>query len=189
MENVHKLELNISNLAKGFRVDKKFFKKVAKETLALIGFAALRGLEINLAFIGESEMKKLNCRFLGKNKATDVLSFSEIVIPQGKLARKLKLEDILKKRKLMKKISEPSMGIINNLGGKKRFLFDNNNQIVICLPYARKQSKKLKLTLKQELAMLLSHGILHILGYNHERSREEEKIMWEVQDKILKKFK
>lgn len=189
MKNVYKLKLNISDLAKGFKVDKKIFKKVAKETLALIGFAVGRGFEINLAFIGESEMKKLNRCFLGKNKTTDVLSFSEIVIPQGKLARKLKLENVLKKRKLIKKISELSMGITHNLGGEKFFLFDNNNQIVICLPYAEKQAKKLKLTLKQELAMLLSHGILHILGYDHERSKKEAKIMDELQNIMTEKFK
>ncbi|OGD38260.1 rRNA maturation RNase YbeY [Candidatus Azambacteria bacterium RIFCSPLOWO2_01_FULL_37_9] len=60
---------------------------------------------------------------------------------------------------------------------------------MICLPYAEKQAKKLKLTLKQELAMLLSHGILHILGYDHERSKKEAKIMDELQNIMTEKVK
>lgn len=62
------------------------------------------------------------------------------------------------------------------------------NQIIICLPYAKRKALKENFTYNQELAMLFCHGILHILGYDHERSKRDEKIMWDIQDVIVKEF-
>lgn len=153
----------------GGKVDKKFLQKVGERTQEFIGYN--RGIEIELDFVGEREMRNLNKKWRGKNNPTDVLSFSDIDIPQGRLAKNICL---LKNK---------------NHQRQKTVLWPNNlMQIIICLPYARKQAKKLKLTPKQELAMLLSHGILHILGYDHERSEEEKKVMWETQNKILSEF-
>lgn len=171
------LKLNIVNLTGDFNIDKKFLQKVVKETLALIGFAIGKGLEIEFAFVGEGEMKKINKKWRGKNKPTDVLSFSDIMVPQGKLAKDFNLQKSKKGVKITKKESKNT--------AKK----DNLPQIIICPSYAKKQAKKLKYSQKQELAMLIAHGILHVLGYDHERSKKEEDAMWFVQDKILKEFK
>lgn len=168
MVNSRRLKLNIANVIGG-KVDKKFLQKVGERTLEFIGYN--REIEIELDFIGEREMWNLNKKWRGKNNPTDVLSFSDIDIPQGRLAK--------------------NCGLLKNKNHQrqKTVLWLNNlAQIIICLPYARKQAKKLKLTLKQELATLLSHGILHILGYDHERSKKEAKIMDEMQDKIIDKF-
>lgn len=53
---------------------------------------------------------------------------------------------------------------------------DGLNEIVICLQEVKKNAKKYKIKLKEELARILIHGILHILGYEHsEKMREKEK--------------
>jgi probable rRNA maturation factor len=49
--------------------------------------------------------------------------------------------------------------------------------IVISLPRAKAQSKKHGITLRRELDLLLVHGILHLLGLDHERSPREKRKM------------
>ncbi len=48
--------------------------------------------------------------------------------------------------------------------------------VVISLPTARRQAIKAKRTIVAEVTMLLAHGLLHLLGYDH-RNRSEERIM------------
>lgn len=67
------------------------------------------------------------------------------------------------------------------IGYKYKVLGD----VIISLPYAKKQAKEIGFTFKEEVLRLLIHGILHLLGYDHERSEEDEKIMFELQDKIF----
>ena len=67
------------------------------------------------------------------------------------------------------------------------FLSDNElGDILICLQIAKKQAKNYETTLNQELARLTVHGVLHIFGYDHERSLNDEKTMFKLQEKILK---
>ncbi len=57
--------------------------------------------------------------------------------------------------------------------------------VVISLPYAKRQAKEIGVTDKEEILRLLTHGILHLLGYDHETSEEDAKVMFELQDKIF----
>lgn len=45
--------------------------------------------------------------------------------------------------------------------------------VVISTATAKRQSIKHKLSLDEEIALLIIHGILHLLGYDHENSNEE----------------
>lgn len=66
----------------------------------------------------------------------------------------------------------------------KRYLGD----IAISIEYAKKTACKKKIFLEEELQILLIHGYLHLLGYNHEL-RKEAKIMFSLQNKLLYKLK
>jgi len=57
--------------------------------------------------------------------------------------------------------------------------------IYISLEKASEQSLDYGVSLKDELKRLLIHGILHLLGYDHEISAEEEKKMSDLEDKIF----
>jgi len=46
--------------------------------------------------------------------------------------------------------------------------------IVISLDTAQKDASKSGLSLKQEIDFLIIHGLLHLLGYNHENTTKEE---------------
>jgi probable rRNA maturation factor len=49
--------------------------------------------------------------------------------------------------------------------GERDFLGD----IVIDVPYAARQARRRGHALERELKILLAHGLLHLLGYDHER--------------------
>jgi probable rRNA maturation factor len=56
--------------------------------------------------------------------------------------------------------------------------------VVISFPQARKQAESGGHELKQELQLLIIHGLLHLLGYDHDTADQKEK-MWSVQSSIL----
>jgi len=152
------MALDINNLT-NFAVDKKSFTQVAKKVLS----GENRGTEnISLAFVGKEEIKKLNKKFRKKDEATDVLSFN----------------------------LDESFGAAQD----KKYL----GEIVICpdivkenaSAYAKSSGatkKKYKDEFKKEMMKVFIHGILHLLGYDHEKSEKEAEIMEAKQNKYLGK--
>ncbi len=59
--------------------------------------------------------------------------------------------------------------------------------IYICKEIAINQKNEYGHSLRRELAFLFTHGLLHLFGYDHVNSVEEEKIMFNLQDEILNK--
>ena len=59
--------------------------------------------------------------------------------------------------------------------------------MVICIPRAKKQAREKHYPFEKELAMLLVHGFLHLLGYDHEKKKEAE-VMEGLEGKILNKL-
>lgn len=60
--------------------------------------------------------------------------------------------------------------------------------IVISLDTAKNQAQEREIGLDRETAFLFIHGLLHLLGYDHETSVEDEKEMFALQEEILKKL-
>ena len=61
-------------------------------------------------------------------------------------------------------------------------------EIVICLQEVNKNTKRFNSTFEIELARVLTHGILHLLGYNHEKAKRKAKDMEVKQNYYLKKI-
>jgi len=61
----------------------------------------------------------------------------------------------------------------------------NLGEIIICLKEVKNNAKRYKSTFEKELARVLIHGVLHLLGYDHEISEEKAKKMEERQDYYL----
>jgi probable rRNA maturation factor len=59
--------------------------------------------------------------------------------------------------------------------------------VIICKEYVENNCKENGIDFNEELIRVAVHGILHLLGYNH-YNREEEKEMFEIQEKYVKKF-
>ena len=134
---------NLAGYALGSAVDKKVFSTVAKNVLK----GENREREnISVAFVKTAEIKKLNNKFRGKNKETDVLSF--------------------------------------NFNEK-----DYLGEIIICLEVVKENAKKYGVTVKSEMLKMFVHGILHLCGYDHEKSEKEAEEMEAKQEKYLSKIK
>lgn len=58
--------------------------------------------------------------------------------------------------------------------------------IVISVDTARRQAQELGYSLEEELKRLLVHGLVHLLGYDHELEGEEEKKFFELEEFVLK---
>lgn len=57
-------------------------------------------------------------------------------------------------------------------------------EIFICINKAKEQAKEYGHSLAREMAFLSIHGYLHLCGFDHQ-TKEEEKIMFGIQDEIL----
>ena len=120
------------------------------------GAAALKRAELSLWLCGDSQIRKLNKEWRRKDKATDVLSFP--------LVGEAELRALAK----MKPVPDWELG-----------------DIVISLDTAKRQAEEHGVTLRQELDLLLVHGLLHLLGFDHEISPEEERRMRRWEKKLL----
>src|SRR5262245_54978464 len=58
--------------------------------------------------------------------------------------------------------------------------------VVISVEKAKAQSKERRRTLNEEMVTLLIHGIVHLLGYDHERSSKDARIMERLEKKIYR---
>jgi len=61
-------------------------------------------------------------------------------------------------------------------------------EIVICLREVKNNSKKFSLSFEKELANVLIHGLLHLIGYDHEKEKKEAEKMKQKQDFYLLKI-
>lgn len=69
-------------------------------------------------------------------------------------------------------------------GSTKEHLGD----IFISLETAQRQSSQYKVILKEELKRLLVHGVLHLLGYDHEQSAYKKRMMQKKEQEIMEKI-
>lgn len=58
--------------------------------------------------------------------------------------------------------------------------------LVLCPTVVRRQAHEQRHTLRAELAVLVTHGLLHLLGYDHERSAREDVRMARAEARVLK---
>lgn len=109
-------------------------------------------------------MHALNLRYRGIDKTTDVLSFPQY----GGGELKKSLGNSL----LVAHHSSLPLG-----------------DIVISLEKARAQAKEHGLSFDEELARLLIHGLLHLFGYDHEKSAYQARKMRKMEGELLNAVK
>jgi probable rRNA maturation factor len=122
--------------------------RALKRTLRkLLAEVGERDSAISLTLVDDQTIREINREHRHKDRATDVLSFP-LVIPSVS-------------REAPQPSSEP-----------ERLLGD----IVISLDTARRQAADYDAPLQNELYRLMIHGLLHVLGHDHEET-EERRLM------------
>ncbi len=127
--------------------------------IAEVTFSLLKvttNYEVDVSLVNEKEIHEINRDYRHVDRPTDVISFAFNDDKDPK-----------------DQIQNPSV---------ERML----GEILICLPVALRQAKEIGNSEFRELSFLFTHGLLHLLGYDHMK-KEDEEIMFPLQDKILKK--
>lgn len=137
-------------------------RKAVSETLREEAFP--RPAEISVSFVDNEEIHALNLEYREKDKPTDVLSF-----PMWE-ENELKPDGV-------------AAGDIDP-GNDAVLLGD----IVICAERAVEQAAEYGHSSEREFAFLAVHSTLHLLGYDHEASAEDEAYMNQKQEEILTKI-
>ena len=58
-------------------------------------------------------------------------------------------------------------------------------ELLLCIDMLKRQAIEQGHSLTHELSYMLVHGVLHLLGYDHELSQTEEKLMFRLQDRCF----
>jgi probable rRNA maturation factor len=93
--------------------------------------------ELSVLLITADHMRRLNARFAGEDRATDVLAFPMMEEEEGSLL----------------------------LG-----------DVVVCPEVARANARDRDEALERELEILLVHGTLHLLGYDHQGAEDKARM-------------
>jgi probable rRNA maturation factor len=149
-----KFILNIT-IEKNTALSKYWLKSKTLKILKSLNLSS--PLELSLLITNDRTMTSLNKKFRGINETTDVLSFS-FLSAHNYFSN---LDFVLPPE------------TITNIG-----------EIIISYEQAEKQSRELSLSVEDEITTLILHGILHLLGYDHELAKER-KIMQAKEKEIL----
>jgi probable rRNA maturation factor len=60
-------------------------------------------------------------------------------------------------------------------------------ELIMCPQVIRRQAIENKIKYEHEMAYMILHGVLHLLGFDHEKGPEDEKKMFSIQDEIFEK--
>jgi probable rRNA maturation factor len=127
-------------------------RKLQECVLHLLKELSLPQAQLDITFVNDPTIRRLNKKFLNKDRPTDVLSFP---LYEAHEARKI----------------------------GKGFLGD----VVISIPMALRQAKTRSVSLMEEILFLMIHATLHLLGYDHERSKREAQVMQRLERKLIKR--
>lgn len=61
-------------------------------------------------------------------------------------------------------------------------------EIILSPSYIKRQAEEYQMTFEHELVMLTIHGLLHMIGYDHEASEREAGEMWSRQKELERNF-
>ena len=134
------------------RLETGWLRGVAEQVLTALDVGS--DVELGLFIATGERVRQLNRDYLGRDELTDVLAFSAREEVGGSLPS----------------FVPPPDGVLH-LG-----------EVIISYPQAVLQAEEYKHSVKREILILIIHGVLHLLGYEHDtpelelkmRAREEE---------------
>ena len=121
-------------------------------------------LAIEVSFVDEEEIRRLNRELRSIDKVTDVLSFPALELERGQA---------IKKAEYPFEIDEDGRLLLGS--------------IAICVKRAKEQAEEYGHSYERELHYLIVHGIMHCLGYDHMEENDKAQ-MREKEETILNKL-
>ncbi|HHU63800.1 MAG TPA: rRNA maturation RNase YbeY [Clostridiales bacterium] len=159
------MDILIDNRQNIVHIDKKTEELIYKTVLEVLKQEAVElDVEVSIILIDNEQIRELNRKYRGIDKATDVLSFPM-------------LEEGLAEYKVGRDVCPVED-------------FDNGMQavllgdIAVSMEKVVAQAEEYGHSRQRELSFLIVHGMLHLLGYDH-RHPEDMMIMREREEKIL----
>ena len=139
------------------RLSRAWLREVARQALDTQGEG--RPLSISLVIADDETVHNLNREYRGLDETTDVLAFP---LWESREDGALAVDGFFLP-------SEEAAPV---------------GEIVISYPQAARQAREGRRPLRAEMALLIVHGVLHLLGYDHADAQQESH-MWARQDEVL----
>jgi len=131
---------------------RRYGRSIGNDARTLLKLMSLHSYELSVVLTGDSAIQELNRVFRGKDRPTDVLSFAQLeesfVVPSNDAVR-----------------AYDTMMV--PLG-----------DVVISVDTATQQAQRAHIRPESRLRVLLIHGLLHLLGYDHEQSAAQARQMF-----------
>ena len=133
--------------------------------------------QVSLVVADDATVRGLNAQFRGLDEVTDVLSFSANHpghwLGESKLAAD----------RYIQPGSETAFPFPTLDGGPPPL-----GEVIISLPQARRQAEERDEPLDRELALLIVHGVLHLVGHEHLDSEETALMQGQEQAALARLF-
>ena len=139
------------------RISNSWLTKTFESTLDLSDDR--KSFAVSLVIAADETLQRLNLEYRGMDEPTDVLSF-------------LLWDNCDSTTNISEEFVYPETN------------FNKYGEIVISYPRAIYQARQRKDTVKSEIRMLIVHGTLHLMGYDHDRFDNEIE-MWSRQEELL----
>lgn len=120
--------------------------------------------DFNVCFVRDHEMARLNAAYRGKARATDVLSFAWQTESERAGHGAREVSPMLWARH---QVSRKKAGTFGN-GFRRSELANFLGDIVISAETARRNARAEGHSTAREIRWLILHGVLHLVGYDHE---------------------
>ena len=145
-----KHEINI-RIRRGWKrhFDEGWLRRVVEAALAAQKVSS--PVELGLVITDDATVRRLNRKHRGRDETTDVLAFA-----------------------LTETASSPAQGAAAFIMPPDRTL--HLGEVVISYPQALRQSGEQGHPVERELALLITHGVLHLLGYDHADAAGERRM-------------
>jgi probable rRNA maturation factor len=160
----------------GMIINKEFYPHVPRKQLSKALKHVLRahnvpsGAGIRLKITTDEEVRALNKQHRAVDAPTDILSFP---------AEQFSAETLEEMRAAAALLGEAAQQELAELA-EKPYLGD----LIIAMPYVQRHAAELGHPLADELVLLVVHGALHLLGYDHDNAENQAR-MWQKQAELL----
>jgi rRNA maturation RNase YbeY len=160
----------LQNRQRVVAIDRAWLRRTAE---AVLSASRADGAELSLVLVSDRRMRALNRRYRKKDRPTDVLAFP--LTPSQPSPRGTRCFFV-------------ATGRWEGVGGGARHSSPPMllGDVVIAMETAKRQASEFGHSLRDEVARLLVHGVLHLLGYDHERGPRDAALMTRKERAILK---